>query len=129
MDVHGGLLISDPGLQHVKRLMPTADRIEDTHELLILTLLLVGSICIPGLSLADLEGVVKDERAALSHQGREKRHPAPRIATAINMAMELFCWRWGDRQDHIGGIQRASRLRGGLRGSEETRIQWMLTEL
>lgn len=31
----------------------------------------------------------------------EERHPALRIATAINMGMQFFCGGWKGRPDHI----------------------------
>ena len=57
----------------------------------------------------------------------EKRHPAPRIATAINMVMELFCWGWNNRQDHICGTQQVSwlqRLAQGFGGNAYKSWRW-----
>lgn len=87
-----------------------------TCERLILTRLLVDSICSPGWSPADLEGVVKDERAAAWATRGEKRHLALRIATAINMVMQR-----SDRREPICGTRQASGHGGWLGGLKETR--------
>lgn len=87
-----------------------------TCERLILTRLLVDSICSPGWSPADLEGVVKDERAAASATRGETRHPALRIATAINMVMQR-----SDRREPICGTRQAPGHGGCLGGLKETR--------
>lgn len=41
----------------------------------------------------------------------EKRHPALRIATAINMVMQFCCWGWKGRPDRIYAPNRPAWLR------------------
>jgi hypothetical protein len=41
----------------------------------------------------------------------EKRHPALRIATAINMGMQFCCWGWKGRPDRIYTPNRPAWLR------------------